>query len=324
MGWRFHKSAKMGPFRLNFSKKGVGWSVGAAGVRYTHRADGRRTVTSTIRGTGISHVTDLGKAKPKARPDHKLLDQASTMGHSDFTPASGGSGSSGGSKRPGHGCLWWVVAILFWPFSLSIWFWRSSLVSNKALKAGILAVAWVLIVLAGGTSDDTTSSSLPVASSSTPSSMIAASSEVQEEEELPAESTPTSEPASSQDAEIQGEADSAPASSQEVQTAADSAPASSQESQEAAAASEPAAPAASESAPAASSESAAAPAPVETAPAPVVTTPAPAQQQEVMVWISATGSKYHSRSSCSNMKNPSQVTLEQAQALGLTPCKKCY
>ena len=93
-----------------------------------------------------------------------------------------------------------------------------------------------------------------------------------------------------------------------------------------AAASEPAVPAASESVPAASSEAAAAPAPVETAPAPVVTTPAPAQpqQQEVMVWISATGSKYHSRASCSNMKNPSQVTLEQAQALGLTPCKKCY
>lgn len=310
MGWRFHKSTKIGPFRLNFSKKGVGWSVGAAGVRYTHRADGRRTVTSTIRGTGISHVTDLGKAKPKSRPDRKLLDQASTMGHSDFTPASGGSGSSGGGRRPGHGCLWWGLAILFWPFSLSIWFWRSSFVSNKALKAGILAIAWVLILLAGGSSDDTTNSSLPIASSSAASSMIAASSEAIEEEEPPAESTPASEPASSQ----------------EVQEEADSAPASSQEPQEPAAASEPTAPAASESAPAASSEAAAAPAPVETAPAPVATAPAPAQpqQQAVMVWISATGSKYHSRASCSNMKNPSQVTLERAQALGLTPCKKCY
>ena len=42
------------------------------------------------------------------------------------------------------------------------------------------------------------------------------------------------------------------------------------------------------------------------------------------VWISNTGSKYHSRSSCSNMKNPSQVTLEDAQAMGYTPCKKCH
>lgn len=46
--------------------------------------------------------------------------------------------------------------------------------------------------------------------------------------------------------------------------------------------------------------------------------------QESMVWIPRTGSKYHSRSSCSNMKNPSQVPLSQAQASGYEPCKKCY
>lgn len=63
MGWRFRKSVKMGPFRLNYSKKGVGWSVGAAGVRYTQRADGKRTVTTTIRGTGLSRVSYLKKEK---------------------------------------------------------------------------------------------------------------------------------------------------------------------------------------------------------------------------------------------------------------------
>lgn len=64
MGWRFRKSYKAGPFRLNYSSKGVGWSVGAGGIRYTHRADGRRTVTSTIKGTGLSYVTDLRKKEP--------------------------------------------------------------------------------------------------------------------------------------------------------------------------------------------------------------------------------------------------------------------
>lgn len=43
-----------------------------------------------------------------------------------------------------------------------------------------------------------------------------------------------------------------------------------------------------------------------------------------LVWIPKSGSKYHSNSSCSNMKNPNQVTLEQAQAWGYEPCKKCY
>ena len=43
-----------------------------------------------------------------------------------------------------------------------------------------------------------------------------------------------------------------------------------------------------------------------------------------MVWIPKSGKKYHRSSSCSNMKNPSQVTLEKAQSLGYRPCCKCY
>lgn len=44
----------------------------------------------------------------------------------------------------------------------------------------------------------------------------------------------------------------------------------------------------------------------------------------IMVWIPKSGKKYHRNSSCSNMKNPSQVTIEKAQSLGYTPCSKCY
>ena len=43
-----------------------------------------------------------------------------------------------------------------------------------------------------------------------------------------------------------------------------------------------------------------------------------------MVWIPSSGSKYHSKSSCSNMKNPTQVTKDEAERRGYTPCKKCY
>lgn len=45
---------------------------------------------------------------------------------------------------------------------------------------------------------------------------------------------------------------------------------------------------------------------------------------EHMVWIPKSGKKYHSSSSCSNMKNPSQVSKETAIQRGFTPCKKCY
>lgn len=43
-----------------------------------------------------------------------------------------------------------------------------------------------------------------------------------------------------------------------------------------------------------------------------------------MVWIPRTGSKYHRNASCSNMKDPTQVTRQEAESRGYEPCKKCY
>ncbi len=46
--------------------------------------------------------------------------------------------------------------------------------------------------------------------------------------------------------------------------------------------------------------------------------------KERMVWVSRTGTKYHSNPNCSNMKNPSHQTQSEAEAIGRTPCSKCY
>jgi len=43
-----------------------------------------------------------------------------------------------------------------------------------------------------------------------------------------------------------------------------------------------------------------------------------------MVWITDNGSKYHSKSGCSNMDNPYQITKEDAQNMGYEPCKRCH
>lgn len=43
-----------------------------------------------------------------------------------------------------------------------------------------------------------------------------------------------------------------------------------------------------------------------------------------MVWIPRTGHKYHSNPSCSNMKNPTQVTRAEAENRGYGACSKCY
>ena len=48
------------------------------------------------------------------------------------------------------------------------------------------------------------------------------------------------------------------------------------------------------------------------------------QSRETMVWIPKSGSKYHIDPECSNMKDPTQVSLSQAESMGYTPCKKCW
>ena len=49
------------------------------------------------------------------------------------------------------------------------------------------------------------------------------------------------------------------------------------------------------------------------------------KKTEEMVWIPTHGGKkYHSKSTCSNMKDPEKVTLSNAKKQGFTACKKCY
>ena len=42
------------------------------------------------------------------------------------------------------------------------------------------------------------------------------------------------------------------------------------------------------------------------------------------VWIPQTGKKYHKHSTCSSMNGPTKVTVDRAEQLGFTPCKRCY
>lgn len=47
---------------------------------------------------------------------------------------------------------------------------------------------------------------------------------------------------------------------------------------------------------------------------------------EDTVWISGSGSKYHSRSDCGTMNpdNAKQISRTEAEEKGMSPCKKCY
>lgn len=57
MGFIFRKSIGRGPFRINLSKRGVGFSVGVRGFRIGRSATGRNTMRVGIPGTGAGWQT---------------------------------------------------------------------------------------------------------------------------------------------------------------------------------------------------------------------------------------------------------------------------
>jgi hypothetical protein len=61
MGWGLRRSLKLGPLKLNFSKSGVGYSMGVRGFRVGKDAKGRSYTAASIPGTGLYSRTYAGK-----------------------------------------------------------------------------------------------------------------------------------------------------------------------------------------------------------------------------------------------------------------------
>lgn len=64
MAWRWRKSIGRGPFRMNLTKRGVGWSVGIPGLRYGRSPSGREYISQGIPGTGLYRIEYLPKNAP--------------------------------------------------------------------------------------------------------------------------------------------------------------------------------------------------------------------------------------------------------------------
>ena len=58
----------------------------------------------------------------------------------------------------------------------------------------------------------------------------------------------------------------------------------------------------------------------EQIPAPITVS---SEKEEVLVWVDATAARYHKKNGC-GMNNAYQVTLEEAEGMGKTPCGRCY
>ncbi len=63
MAFFFRKSINIGPIRINFSKSGIGVSIGVPGVRVGKTATGKTFVSGSASGTGIGFRKYLGGKK---------------------------------------------------------------------------------------------------------------------------------------------------------------------------------------------------------------------------------------------------------------------
>jgi hypothetical protein len=55
MGFYYRKSVNLGPFRVNLSKSGLGYSVGGRGFRVATTPRGRKYTSFSIPGTGVGY-----------------------------------------------------------------------------------------------------------------------------------------------------------------------------------------------------------------------------------------------------------------------------
>ena len=70
VGFRFRKSVRFGPLRVNLGKRGIGTSIGVPGARITNSSSGRKYLTLGIPGTGLSWTKTLNSRRARiAQPD---------------------------------------------------------------------------------------------------------------------------------------------------------------------------------------------------------------------------------------------------------------
>jgi hypothetical protein len=73
MGFSFRRSSSFGPFRLNFSKSGIGASVGVKGARVTLSPKGRTYITVGAGGFSYRQNLSAGSRAPTPRPQYQTV-----------------------------------------------------------------------------------------------------------------------------------------------------------------------------------------------------------------------------------------------------------
>ena len=73
MGWRFRRSMRFGPLRLNASKSGIGYSWGIPGIRVSTSPTGKRYLWLSLPGTGLAWSKEIGRRTPGTTQQRKTI-----------------------------------------------------------------------------------------------------------------------------------------------------------------------------------------------------------------------------------------------------------
>lgn len=325
MGFRFRKSFKIAPgVRLNLGKKSVGVSVGGKGARVSVNSNGRVTKSASIPGTGISYVESkkIGSKRKKAVSDPentKASDYPSVLNsQADIDNDINGVSPSPKKKSKKKLIIGIVVALVIIaaigslaseaPDSISANWPDSTFDINDTPKVGITvspgdANISDLVICDNDIAEMEYSNGVATIKflKEGSANIYFISSDVESnhayitvvDEAAEAQRLQEEQAAAEEQARLEEEKLAQEAEQQEAQQQP--------ESQQAT------------SSPSTSSGSTAQQTPQQ-------------PQQTQMVWIasSGNGTKYHSDPTCSNMKNPTQISIDEAISRGKTPCSKCY
>ena len=338
MGFRFRKSIKAGPFRINISKSGIGWSIGGKGYRYTKKANGGSRYTLSLPGTGLSYVTETSGKKKKATqqkikaPDYRSANTDCTDISSNNI--SNSSMNTGCSNK--HGCLWWLF--------IGWWAWIVEYAVWLLAKPIYIAYRYIKYLF---TRTETDKFDFDEAACSEKISELTSKTVYKSQFYktngffaflcifFPAISILTlllnkdarnskkkivmvcicsawwfilslaTCGGNSADIDAANEGNGIVSSSDEYFTLSDS-----------------------DNLITSSSDAVMRQTTTTTTTTTTATTTQPTTTTTTeyveMVWIPHSGNRYHRRASCSNMENPSQVTKEKAESMGYTPCGRCY
>ena len=329
MGLRFRKSFKIAPgVRLNLNKKSTSVTFGGKGFHHTISSTGKKTTTVGVPGTGISYSKTSGGNRGKTSHSH-------TPQSSSFLPD-----PPQRDERKWHEKTGWIIffLIVFFPIGLFL-MWKSnwkkapkiivSVLYGLALIAYIVSPKLESVTLSADTGqiyDINSEISIEVSTKPEDYSLSESSFNISGGQITEKDGSFVFSASREGEYTVYVESDNVDSNKLtfSIEDKAAIAKAKAEAEAQAQKEAEEKARAEQEAAEKAAAEQAAAEQAAAQAQAEQEAAAQTQQPQEQMVWISQSGRKYHSNSSCSNMKNPTQITISEAQDRGLEPCKKCY